>query len=85
MAVAARASHALAGSHQRVAGGHRNSRPFRTIPDSELNAEVDAQAHEQRYEGHRNEVEAVEDQKPAGARRREPYEHRHQYRHDEAG
>ena len=79
-----RAAHALSGGDQRISGStSTSSRLLRSEPNGELNAEVDAQAHEKRDESHRDEVETVEDQKPAGARRRQTDEHRHQNRRDQ--
>ena len=52
--------------------------------DAELNAEIDAKAHEKRNEGHRQEVEAAHDQQAGGGRQNEAYQRRDRDRKNDA-
>ena len=52
--------------------------------DAELNAEVDAKAHEKRNEGHRQEVEAARCQQADGSRQYEPDQRRERDRKNDA-
>jgi hypothetical protein len=52
--------------------------------DAQLNAEIDTEAHEERNEGHRNEVETANHQQSEGCRQDEACQSRNHDRKNDA-